>query len=95
MRKIRLCDTDGALFDEEMIPQDYEYLSKHKETFCRMWKEQVHVYTRQYSFVKLVIALSSYPLSFSASLSVSLPVFVSLLFLSLFFLFLPVPALYL
>ncbi|KAL8587160.1 hypothetical protein ACOMHN_026127 [Nucella lapillus] len=48
MRKIRLTDTDGALFDEEMIPQDYEYLAKHKATFCRMWNDQGSKFWRRY-----------------------------------------------
>ncbi|KAK7101833.1 uncharacterized protein [Littorina saxatilis] len=48
MRKIRLSDTDAALFDEEMLPQDYEFLARHKDTFCRMWMEQGRTFWRRY-----------------------------------------------
>lgn len=41
MRRIILSDTESALFDEEMVPGDYEFLNRHKDTFCRMWTEQV------------------------------------------------------
>ena len=43
MRRIILSDTEAALFDEEMVPGDYEFLNRHKDTFCRMWTEQVHI----------------------------------------------------
>ncbi|XP_076447642.1 uncharacterized protein LOC143284645 [Babylonia areolata] len=48
MRKIRLSDTDAALFDEEMLSQDYEYLAKHKDTFCRMWCDQGKTFWKRY-----------------------------------------------
>jgi hypothetical protein len=31
------------MWDEEMIPADYEFLSRHKDTFRRMWIEQVNI----------------------------------------------------
>ncbi|XP_064632576.1 uncharacterized protein LOC135490926 [Lineus longissimus] len=50
MRKIRLCEEDFGMFDDEISPSSYEYFLKHKDAFKRMWQDQGRKFWSRFLF---------------------------------------------